>query len=720
MRAQRHGRIVKFLVYLALVILINAAASTLFLRFDLTANRMYSLSEVSKTVVGSLKEPMTINVFFTPDLPAPYNTVEQYLRDLLSEYALYANKSFNYRFYRVGEEDAQQPDVGVDTRRLASDYGITPVQIQVVEKDEVKFKRAYMGLAIVHGDMIERIPALTTTEGLEYKLTTSMQKLANKISVLSGLKDKVEVKLYLSSSLEAVSSRMSLKDLDRVPAQVEKAVGDLNARLFNAISYRRVDLDGRQAMEEASRTYNLMMLTWPDLDGGRVKAGAGLAGMVVEYGGRSYTIPVIQAYTIPLFGTQYRLTPVEKMAEALEQSIESLVGINETLGYLADKGTLGLYGQPGSSASLNNFQDLASRVYTIKEITLDKGIPEGLGCLLIVRPTEAFTDYELFQIDQALMRGTNIAVLLDPFVERPADPNQPMQPGQLMPVTTGIERLLAHYGVKVEMSLVCDLNSFKQRMPEQYGGGEQAIYYAPLIKPSQINHEPRYMKNINELITYKIAPLSLDTTRMKENNLEATVLFTTSDKAWELKNPTMLNPMFVREPGDPSSMGTRTLACLVQGAFPSYFAGKDIPAAPPAHQGEGASGAQEGGKAASPALGHGGAVLERSRPAKLLVIGSSEMITDNLVTEEGTNPNAVFLMNLIDVLNNREEIAVMRAKTQTINPLEVTDENVRLAAKAFNVLGLPVLVILSGIVVWAARAARKKRIDAMFSRRADA
>ena len=52
------------------IVLLNAAGSTLFIRRDLTNNRAYSLSAASKTTVSELKEPLTIKIFFSPNLPA--------------------------------------------------------------------------------------------------------------------------------------------------------------------------------------------------------------------------------------------------------------------------------------------------------------------------------------------------------------------------------------------------------------------------------------------------------------------------------------------------------------------------------------------------------------------------------------------------------------------------------------------------------------------------
>ncbi len=715
----KQKRYMKFTVYLAAIVLINLVAATLFFRADLTANRVYSLSKVSKNVVSTLKEPLTINVFFTSNLPSPYNTVEQYLKDLLGEYSVNANTYFNYRFYDVsaeGEIDAAKTETN---RKLAQDYGINPVQIQVVEKDEMKFKKAYMGLVIINGDMVERIPTITSTDGLEYKLTTSIQRLNSKISALLNLKGKVKVRLYLSPSLQSIATRMGIKELPMVSISVKKVVDDLNKRMYGRLDYALAEPSSETEMVNLSKKYNLMMLKWPALDDGKIPAGSGIIGLVTEYGSKSLMIPVLQAYNIPLFGTQYKLTDTPTIEDAVEQGVESLIGINENLGYLADKGTLSLYGGPGSTASLGNFSSLASKSYSIKEINLKQGIPEGLSSLLIVRPTEQFSDYDLYQIDQALMRGTNIAVFLDSFME-PSQTGSPyQQQGQLVPVNTGLERLLDHYGVKVNQSLVLDENCFKQRLPEQYGGGEQTIYFAPIIEAGQINNKLDFMKNIKQFIAYKISPLTLNDRQIKNNRLNAIKLFSSSEKSWEMKGQIMLNPMFIKPPASGEGMASRPLAYILEGSFPSYFAHRPIPAKPadnasPSAKQENPKGNEAPKAPAANQLEQKGGFLSASKPAKIFIIGSSEMLTDNLISEQADNPNTTLIMNIIDVLNNKDDIALMRSKVQTFNPLDVKDEKVKVAAKFFNIAGLPVIVVIFGMLVLLRRHNRKKRIEAAF------
>ena len=90
---------IKFLLYMAVIVLVNLAGLTLFFRADLTANKIFSLSDASKKAVATLSEPLSIKVFFSKNLPAPHNNTERYLKDLLDEYAAKAGRLFNYQLY---------------------------------------------------------------------------------------------------------------------------------------------------------------------------------------------------------------------------------------------------------------------------------------------------------------------------------------------------------------------------------------------------------------------------------------------------------------------------------------------------------------------------------------------------------------------------------------------------------------------------------------------
>ncbi|HBK58288.1 MAG TPA: ABC transporter, partial [Spirochaetaceae bacterium] len=86
-------------LFIILLVLANIVGQRAFLRFDLTGPKSYSLSPVSVQLVKTLREPLSIKVFFSENLPAPYNSVEQYLSDLLVEYKGAANRNFSYAFF---------------------------------------------------------------------------------------------------------------------------------------------------------------------------------------------------------------------------------------------------------------------------------------------------------------------------------------------------------------------------------------------------------------------------------------------------------------------------------------------------------------------------------------------------------------------------------------------------------------------------------------------
>jgi ABC-2 type transport system permease protein len=720
------AKYIKMSIYLVIIVLVNVAGMTLFFRMDLTENRTYSISEASKTVVSTLSEPLTVNVFFTKDLPAPYNNTERYLHDLLEEYAIHANAYFNYRFYDVSPEAEGIDPRALENQKLANNYGIHPVQIQVFEEDEVKFKKAYMGLVLIHGDMVERIPTITAINGIEYTLTTAIQKLNNKISALLGLSDTIKVKLFLSSSLKSVAPFMGLDQLPEYPDKVKGIVESLNAKNYGKLEYSYIDPSTVPTQAPSWKKYNLMHLQWPALSDDKIQAGEGTIGLVMEYGEKIREIPLLSVLRLPIIGTQYNLTGLDDMERLIDDNLEMLVDINENLGYLSDHGTLDISGASPMGQrnpdTLSTFSNLISRTYSITA-----NIPPSINCLVIVRPTEAFSDFELYQIDQALMKGTNLALFLDAFKEVRPNTQQPFgmnREPNYVPLDTGLEKLLAHYGIRIKKSYVLDENCHKQRLPQSMGGGERPIYFAPIIKNRFINHDLEYMRGINGLISVKISPLELDEKRISEHTLTAVKLIASSEKSWEMGQPINLNPMFLSPPSSDDEQQSFPLAYILEGSFPSYFDGKQMPEK--TTEDIGTENQEDKETAPEPVAekatvdlskikGKGG-FISKGKPAKIFLLASSDMLKDNVLDPEGNSPNDMFVLNIIDALNHRENIAMMRSKVLSFNPLVDTGALTKTFVKTFNIAGLPVLVVFLGLVVWLKRHSRKKRIASMFQK----
>mgnify|MGYP001235506050 CR=1 FL=1 len=160
------------------VILLNIIARNWFVRFDLTDNQMYSLSESSKSVVGKIDDLFTIKIYFSEQLPGQYGNNRRYLQDILEEYSAYSSGNLRFEFYI--------PDSDEDLASDAQKYGIQPVQLQVIENDNVAIKKVYMGLVLLYGDKRETIPVIQTSTGLEYEITTKIKKMVENDKSIIG------------------------------------------------------------------------------------------------------------------------------------------------------------------------------------------------------------------------------------------------------------------------------------------------------------------------------------------------------------------------------------------------------------------------------------------------------------------------------------------------------------------------------------------------------
>ena len=718
----------KFILYLVVIVLINIVGITLFFRADLTRDKLYSLSQASQDVVATLSEPLSIKVFFSKDLPAPHNNTERYLRDLLEEYAAKGKHYFNYTFYNVTHEDGALMQTSDENRDMARDYGIQPVQIRIMENDEVKFKQAYMGLVILHGDLMEKIEAITSTNGLEYKLTTAIQKMNNKVSALMRIEERVKVTMYLSSSLNDIAPLINLNQLPMLGKAVADTIEQLNNKSLGILDFKQLDISDKPSLDALGKKYDLMALSWPAVPQKNIQAGSGAAGLVVEFKDKTTTLPLISAVELPIIGTTYQMADPNALGEELNSIVEKLIGINKDIGFLTGHGSHSLMpdrmammqGRPGGGMQALNA--LVSSRYSIKPIDLKtSGIPDGLNCLIIARPTQKFSDYELFQIDQALMKGTNIAFFSDSFNEIMPQQGQMGMPPRYEPIDTGLEKLLSHYGVNIKKAYVLDKTSYKHQAPKNMGGGEQHIYFAPMLKEKTINTTPAFMDNIKGLIAMQISPLELVKDNIDTSKVTATKLLSSSNESWLMEGMINLNPMMTVPPKETDAMQSYDLAYLLDGTFNSFFQGKTIPQKELGEKDmKEADGKEEDGKELDSKNKLEGftarnTFLETSKPVKLFILPCSQMLQDNMLDPEGRSTNSTFILNILDHLNGDDKVAQLRSKQQTLNPITQTTPFVRGIIKTFNIIALPILVVLFGLGILAKRTSRKKKIANRFN-----
>ena len=709
---------IPFVLTVAIIVLLNVALSTVPFRADLTRGGAYSLSEASKEAVRTLGEPLTIKAYLSQALSAPYNNTEQVLRDLLEEYSLAGNRFFNYSIVSIPSKEELESGKGAEVEDEARKYGIYPIQIQTVEQDEVKLQSVYMGVAFIHGDMIETIPALTNTSNLEYQITSLINKMGKKISALLSMTDDIEVTLYLSENLTEVASSM-----EEMGDGIKEVVNELNGQYYGKLSFRFIDPIATGAGENLESEYGVSPLQLTRRTATGDMSEKGYAALVISHGEEYHVADLISR---GIFGMQ--VADIESLKRTIEDVAEALIGTNEEIGFVTGYGISSLEGMSQSQApvtpirpELRNFNALMSREYTLKQIALpEEEIPEGLGSLVIAGPTERLSDYDLYKIDQFLMKGGSLALFLDShsiFIPQSQQYGQRQEPAYV-PRDTGLEEMLSHYGVDLKKAYVLDEQSFTQRQQDANGGiVETPIYYAPIVSNERMTDKLRFLDNIPELITLYIAPLELN------GNLSADAsaipVFSSSADSWIMAEDVNLSyPQLIQPP--PDDMQTQSvLAYLIEGEFDSYFMGRKIPEPPVPEPETGEPGEEAAlaeGVISSDAVEVQRKSIERGN-GRIFVLGSSAILGSNVLDAEGRTGNSLFIMNLFDYLNGREDYAIMRTKGVNYVPInEDTPHQLKSFIKTFNIVVLPILVAVAGVLVWVGRLRRKKRIEYFFQK----
>lgn len=160
---------ITILIIIGILIVVNFLSYQLFYRWDLTQNKDYSISSVSKETVRNLDDIVNIKIYFSDNLPKQYITLKQEVNDILEEYQSYADKNIKIEYIN--------PDSLENTEMEMYRLGIPALQFNVLEKDKYESIRGYLGMIIEYGGKKEVIPVVESTENLEYQASLAIKKV---------------------------------------------------------------------------------------------------------------------------------------------------------------------------------------------------------------------------------------------------------------------------------------------------------------------------------------------------------------------------------------------------------------------------------------------------------------------------------------------------------------------------------------------------------------
>ncbi len=207
------------------------------------------------------------------------------------------------------------------------------------------------------------------------------------------------------------------------------------------------------------------------MDGRAVVPGEGMLGIVLEHDGRFETVQIL-ARTV--FG-QYAVGGLEDLESRINGALDTLISVNPRVGYINGHGERDIHNQRDGAAT---FRELVADMYDLKTIDLSKEeIPADIQTIIINGPRSGFTDEELFKIDQFIMRAVRRSFSSIPSRRfSPTGRTCSCASRPVVPVMTGIEKLLEHYGITVNRDIVLDEKCYQASMR---GMGEQACISRP-------------------------------------------------------------------------------------------------------------------------------------------------------------------------------------------------------------------------------------------------
>lgn len=532
------------------------------------------------------------------------------------------------------------------------------------------------------------------------------------------LDETLEIVGYFSEELPAqfASTESYVRD---ILSEYEAASSKVRVRFVNP----ETDEEKEQAQEDG-----VPLAAWPDISSDRRGTVQGFAGLAFHYLGETRSIPTVESVE----GLEYTIT----------MKIKELIGAETVVGVVSGHGSPALSAPPQQmpgqppAASLRYLRAALPPYYSLREVDLSSDISDDLDALLIIAPTEAFSEDELRRLNDFVMSGKSLGIF-------GAGAQVELQ-GQLGPTVgtedMGLNGLLSQWGVELQGDLVLDCFYDCGRVPVQ-----QQTPFGTLQVPSPYPPMPTIPfseENETHPAIYRLSSDQLPFVSSLEvgsapDGVTATVLGESSQHSWRESAPN-ITPRVQEQWRPTGDSGPFSVLVALEGTFPSAFSDASASESPDT--------------------------------ARVLISGSADYfmfrpaLTSQFPPPEQLNPQQLqrifaLALNNIDWLAAESELVALRAKSvddppiaipamlaaeeqfeeardlaedaveeQDAEQLEEAQEQAEDAQAAYqaaqedfdsrksmfkfaNMLGIPLVFIIFGIIRWRMRQNQRENIS---------
>ncbi len=173
----RRKELIRTLSSLAVIVILLAAGSIFFYRFDVTSDKRYSITSITRNLYKELPQPVKITYYKTEGIEKVVPALEDVL-DILGEIAVSSRG-------KIKLETADPAGKGYE-KELDS-MGIKPFELNVVKGNKKTAVKVYSAVKIQFLNRYKVIPAVYDTTDLEYQVVSKIRELVQNRRRVAGI-----------------------------------------------------------------------------------------------------------------------------------------------------------------------------------------------------------------------------------------------------------------------------------------------------------------------------------------------------------------------------------------------------------------------------------------------------------------------------------------------------------------------------------------------------
>ena len=487
---------------------------------------------------------------------------------------------------------------------------------------------------------------LDLTEEKRYSIKEPTQIL------LENLDDDVYIEVFLAGDLNAGFKRLQ-RSIDELLAEFRITSG-------NKVHYSFTNPESALSQKAQSEFMNDLMskgispMNVIDNKGGQRTEKLVFPGAVISYGGFEKGVMLLKGNRASS-SEEVLNQSIEGLEYELANTIQQLTNTNpKRIGLLTGHGEL-------DSLQIASFNNALLDKYGVFKVDLArKKAIENYDLLIIPKPTQSFSELDKLKLDQFIMHGGKLIVLMD-RLDAVMD-SASRQDYFAFPYTLNMEDLLFKYGVRINPDLIQD------RIAARY----------PVVT-GQVGNRPQLMQMdwpffplVNQYATHPITR-NLDATLLrfvssidtvKATGVIKTPLLFTSPASRKMGTPVKVSVNDLRNNTNPELFqpGSIPVGYLLEGEFTSLYKDRFMP--------DGSEGIN---------------FKEKSLPTKIIVIADGDVVRNDINSRTGqpqqlgfdpissyTFANENLLMNMVAYLVDGDGLISTRSKEIKIRPLNKT------------------------------------------------